>query len=90
MSPEVGLACNRRRAYSESVRERLPGAAILAMVAIAGYSVYVITVAVSGGKGHGSVFWTAIGMLALIAVGALGLTYRNYGSRLANRTRKPS
>ena len=77
-------------AYSESVRGRLPGAAILALVAIAGYSVYVIAVAASGGKGHGSVFWTAIGMFVLIAVGALGLAYWIYGSRLANRNGKPS
>jgi hypothetical protein len=54
------------------------GVAIFSLVAIATYSVFVVVVAVSEGKGHGPVFWTAIGLLLLIVGGALWIAKRVY------------
>jgi len=38
-------------------------------------------VAVSSGKGHGSVFWVSIGVIVLLAVGAVWLSRRIYRRR---------
>jgi hypothetical protein len=52
--------------------------AISGLIALAGYSVLVAVVAVSKGKGHGPVFWTAIGVILLIVAGALWGAKRLY------------
>jgi hypothetical protein len=46
---------------------------ILVLVLFAAYSVFVIVLAIAG-KGHGSGFWAEIGVIVLLAVGALLLS----------------
>jgi hypothetical protein len=52
--------------------------AISGLIAVAAYSVLVAAVAVSRGKGHGPVFWSAIGLMLLIVGGALWGAKRLY------------
>ena len=54
---------------------------IIALILFAGYSVFVVVVAVASGKGHGSVFWVSIGAIVLLAVGAVWLSRRIYRRR---------
>jgi Na+/melibiose symporter-like transporter len=72
------------------VNQVIAGVAIAALLGFAGYTVFGLIVAIEGGEGHGSVFWTAIGMGVLIAAVALWLSARIYRSRFANRNAKPS
>ena len=52
--------------------------AISGLIAIAAYSVLVVAVAVSKGKGNDPVFWTAIGVVLLVVVAALWGAKRLY------------
>ena len=54
---------------------------IIALILFAGYSVFVVVVAVSSGKGHGAVFWASIGVIILLAVAAVWLSRRIYRRR---------
>ncbi len=54
---------------------------VIALILFAGYSVFVVVVAVASGKGHGSVFWASIGVIVLLAVGAVWLSRRIYRRR---------
>ena len=54
---------------------------IIALILFTAYSVFVVVVAVSSGKGHGSVFWVSIGVIILLAVAALWLSRRIYRRR---------
>ena len=71
------------------MRRAAETAIFLLLVAVAGYSVFVVVVAIFG-TGHGSVFWTSIGVILFIAVAALWLAARIYRSRFGNRDAKPS
>ena len=64
------------------LRTRVSIAALLLFVA---YSVYVVVASVSAGKGSGPVFWVSIGVIVLLAVGALWLSRWFH-----RRTAKPS
>jgi membrane protein implicated in regulation of membrane protease activity len=54
---------------------------IIALILFAGYSVFVVVVALSAGKGHGAVFWTSIGVIIVLAGLALWLARRMYRRR---------
>jgi hypothetical protein len=54
------------------------GLAIFGLVAIAAYLVFVVVEAVSEGEQYGSVFWSAVVLLLVIAVGALWIAKRLY------------
>ena len=58
---------------------------IVALILFAGYCVYVVVAAVSAGKGKGPVFWTSIGIIIVLAIGALWLSRWFH-----RRTAKPS
>jgi hypothetical protein len=47
---------------------------IVALILFAAYSVFVIVVSISAGEGAGLVFWGSIGVIVLLAVGALWLS----------------
>jgi hypothetical protein len=56
---------------------------MIVLILFAAYSVFVIVVAVAG-KGHGTVFWVSIGVIVVLAVGALWLArwiYRRHDAR---------
>jgi membrane protein implicated in regulation of membrane protease activity len=63
------------------VRKARARTSIIALILFAGYSVFVVVVAVSSGKGRGSVFWVSIGVIILLAVAALWLSRRIYRRR---------
>jgi ABC-type uncharacterized transport system permease subunit len=46
---------------------------IVVLILFAAYSVFIIVVAIAG-KGHGSAFWTSIGVIVVLAVVALWLS----------------
>ena len=54
---------------------------IVALILFAAYSVFVVVMAVSSGKGHGSVFWASIGVIIVLAVAAVWLSRRMYRRR---------
>lgn len=54
---------------------------IIALLLFAAYSVFVLVVAVSSGKGHGSVFWVSIGVIVVLGVAAIWLSRRIYRRR---------
>ena len=64
--------------------------AITALLAFAAYSAFVVIVAVSSGKGHGSVFWTSIALIIVLSAGALWGARRLFLRRFTNRNAKPS
>jgi hypothetical protein len=53
---------------------------MIALILFAGYSVFVVVFAIAG-KGHGSVFWVSIGVIIVLAVGALWLARWIYRRR---------
>jgi hypothetical protein len=53
---------------------------MIALILFAAYSVFVIVLAIAG-KGHGSVFWVSIGVIIVLAVGALWLARWIYRRR---------
>ena len=54
---------------------------IVALILFTAYSVFVVVVAVSSGKGHGAVFWASILVIILLAVAAVWLSRRIYRRR---------
>jgi hypothetical protein len=54
---------------------------MIVLVLFAAYSAFVVIVALAAGKGHGSVFWTSIAVIILLAAGALWLAHRIYRRR---------
>jgi hypothetical protein len=60
---------------------------IIALTLFAAYSLYVVVVAISEGKGQGPVFWISIGVILLLAAVALWLSRRIYRWRLTVRDR---
>jgi membrane protein implicated in regulation of membrane protease activity len=54
---------------------------IVALILFAAYSVFVVVVALSAGKGHGVVFWTSIAVIILLAAAAVWLARRMYRRR---------
>jgi hypothetical protein len=56
---------------------------IVALAGVAVYSLVVVAIAVSQGEGHGSVFWTAIGIFVLIAAAAGWFALRIYRTRFS-------
>jgi len=63
---------------------------ITALLLFAAYCVFIVVVAVASGKGHGSVFWTSIGMIIVLAAGALWISRRMYRRHFGVRSAKPS
>jgi len=63
------------------VRNPRAKTSIVALILFAAYSVFVVVMAVSSGKGHGSVFWASIGVIILLAVAAVWLSRRMYRRR---------
>jgi hypothetical protein len=63
---------------------------IIALILFAAYSVFVVVVAVSAGKGHGAVFWASIGIIVVLAALALWLSHRVYRRRFSVRNARPS
>ena len=57
---------------------------MVTLVLFAAYSVYVVVASISSGKGAGPVFWASIGVIIVLAVGALWLS-----RWLHRRTAKP-
>jgi hypothetical protein len=53
-----------------------------ALVFYAGWSVVVLAISISSGDGHGSGYWTSIGLIALLALAALVFAVRLYNRRL--------
>jgi membrane protein implicated in regulation of membrane protease activity len=53
---------------------------MIVLILFAAYSVFVIVVAIAG-KGHGTVFWVSIGVIVVLAVGALWLARCIYRRR---------
>ena len=58
---------------------------IAALILFAVYAVYVVVASISAGKGSGPVFWTSIGLIIALAIGALWLSRWFH-----RRTAKPS
>jgi Kef-type K+ transport system membrane component KefB len=56
---------------------------IVVLILFAGYAVFVLVVALSNGKGHGSVFWASIGVIVVLAVASLWLARWIYRRRQA-------
>jgi hypothetical protein len=54
---------------------------IVALLAFAAYSVFVLVVAISAGEGHGLVFWTSIVLIALLAAAAVWGAKRLFSGR---------
>jgi membrane protein implicated in regulation of membrane protease activity len=54
---------------------------IIALILFAAYSMVVVVVALSAGKGHGPVFWVSIVVIILLAAAALWLSRRIYRRR---------
>jgi hypothetical protein len=48
----------------------------------AAWCVVVLVISISSGDGHGSVYWTTIALIALMAVAAVVFGVRLYRSRL--------
>lgn len=63
---------------------------IIALSLFAAYCVFIVVVAVASRKGHGSVFWTSIGMILVLAAGSLWIARRMYRRHLGVRSAKPS
>ncbi len=63
---------------------------IIVLLLFAAYSLFVAVVAVAAGKGHGSVFWTSIGAILVLAAGALWFSRRLYRRHFGTRNAKPS
>ena len=72
------------------MRQAAAGGAIAALVALASYSVFIVIVAIYDGDGHGSVFWTSLVVISLIAAFALWLATRLFRARFATRNVKLS
>jgi membrane protein DedA with SNARE-associated domain len=53
---------------------------MIALIVFAGYSVFVVVVAITG-KGHGSMFWISIAVIVLLALLALWLARWLYRRR---------
>jgi len=51
---------------------------IVALILFAVYSLVVVVLALSSGKGHGAGFWASIGVILLLAAGALWLSRRMF------------
>jgi succinate-acetate transporter protein len=51
---------------------------IVALILFAVYSVVIVGISLSSGKGHGPVFWSSIVAIILLAAGALWLSRRMY------------
>jgi hypothetical protein len=49
---------------------------IIALTLFAGYCAFIVVAAVAFGRGHGSMFWTSIGLILVLAAGALWLAHR--------------
>jgi len=58
---------------------------IIVLILFAAYSVYIVVLAVSSGKGHGAFFWASIGVIIVLAIAALWLSRWIYRRRLAFR-----
>jgi hypothetical protein len=56
---------------------------VVALVLFAAYSLYVVVVAVSAGKGHGALFWFSIGLIVVLAAAALWLSRRLYRRKVS-------
>jgi hypothetical protein len=63
---------------------------IIAMTLFALYCVVIVVAAVAAGKGHGSVFWTSIGIILVLAAGTLWLAHRMYRRHFGVRNAKSS
>jgi hypothetical protein len=70
------------------VKQAIGGTAIAALLAFAGYTIFVVLVAVARGEGHGSIFWTAIAMGLSLAALAAWEARRLFIRRFANRNAK--
>jgi hypothetical protein len=57
---------------------------IIVLILFAAYAVFVVVAAVAAGKGHGSVFWTSIGAIVVLAAGALWISRRLYRRHFGN------
>ena len=69
---------------SRDVKRVIAGLSVILLVAIAGYSIYVAVVATAtrGGKDYSpSIFWTAIGLLWVIAAASIWGAHRVYRKR---------
>ncbi len=52
------------------------GLAIVALLAFAGYTTFVLWVSLSAGKGHGSGYWASIALIVLLVAASLwGASY---------------
>jgi len=51
---------------------------IVALILFAVYSVVIVVISLSSGKGHGPVFWSSIVVIVLLAAAALWLSRRMY------------
>jgi cellulose synthase/poly-beta-1,6-N-acetylglucosamine synthase-like glycosyltransferase len=54
---------------------------IIALMLFAAYSLFVVVVAIAG-SGHGSAFWVSIGVILLLAAGAVWLARWIYRRRV--------
>jgi hypothetical protein len=64
-------------------------ALLAALIAADVWSVLTLVNAITGGKGHGAVFWTAVALIAIITAGLLWVTVRvarRFASRFARRS----
>jgi succinate-acetate transporter protein len=51
---------------------------IVALILFAVYALVIVVISLSAGKGHGTVFWSSIVAIVLLAAGALWLSRRMY------------
>jgi FtsH-binding integral membrane protein len=57
------------------VNQRRAGITRVALLAFAGYGLFLVIVAIAG-EGHGSVFWTSINVIVVLAATALWVARR--------------
>ena len=64
--------------------------AIIALLAFAGYTIFVLVVSISSGDGHGSGYWASIALIVLLVVASLwGASYL-FRRRFSDRDVTPS
>ena len=66
------------------------GVAIVALLAFAGYTIFVLVVSISSGEGHGSGYWASIALIVLLIVASLWGASHLFRGRFSKRDGNPS
>ncbi len=62
------------------------GLAIVALLAFAGYAMFVLGVSISSGDGHGSGYWASIAVIVLLIAVALWIAVYLFRGRFSRRS----